>query len=81
MEPALTVRQVAIYLNVAPKVVYRLVNEGGLPGFKVAGTWRFMRQDIDAWIEQQKQRVVASVGVTKDELRVGKEAVSETKDE
>lgn len=62
MDPAMTVRQVALYLNVAPKVVYRLVNGGRLPGFKVAGTWRFMRQDIDMWIEQQKQRVVASVG-------------------
>ena len=56
LEPALTVQQVAEYLNVAPKVVYRLVGAGELPGFKVAGTWRFKRQDIDAWIEQQKQR-------------------------
>ena len=66
MDPAMTVRQVALYLNVAPKVVYRLVNGGRLPGFKVAGTWRFMRQDIDMWIEQQKQRVVASVGGARD---------------
>ncbi len=61
MDPAMTVNQVAMYLNVAPKMVYRLVNGGRLPGFKVAGTWRFMRQDIDAWIEQQKQRVVGDV--------------------
>lgn len=58
LEPAMTVRQVADYLNVAPKVVYRLVQQGDLPGFKVAGTWRFKRSDIDGWIEEQKRRVV-----------------------
>jgi len=56
MEPALTVRQVAEYLNVDTKVIYRLVHAGDLPGFKVAGTWRFKREDIDAWIEAQKRR-------------------------
>lgn len=58
LEPAMTVRQVADYLNVAPKVVYRLVQQGDLPGFKVAGTWRFKRSDIDGWIEDQKRRVM-----------------------
>lgn len=60
LEPAMTVRQVADYLNVAPKVVYRLVQQGDLPGFKVAGTWRFKRSDIDGWIEEQKRRVGSS---------------------
>jgi excisionase family DNA binding protein len=57
-EPALTVRQVAAYLNVAPKLVYRLAQARDLPGFKVAGTWRFKRSDIDAWIEEQKRRPI-----------------------
>ena len=58
LEPAMTVRQVADYLNVVPKVVYQLVQQGALPGFKVAGTWRFKRTDIDGWIEEQKRRVM-----------------------
>ena len=81
MDPAMTVRQVAIYLNVAPQVVYRLVNGGRLPGFKVAGTWRFMRQDIDTWIEQQKRRVAASVGAAGDASRVDHSVATEAKDE
>jgi len=56
VEPAMTVRQVAEYLNVDPKVIYRLAQTGELPGFKVAGTWRFKREDIEAWIEEQKKR-------------------------
>jgi excisionase family DNA binding protein len=60
-EAAITVRDVAAYLNVTEKTVYRLVQRGELPGFKVAGAWRFRRRDIDAWIEEQK-RVAPSGG-------------------
>ncbi len=58
-EAAITVRDVAAYLNVTERTVYRLAQRGELPGFKVAGAWRFRRRDIDAWLERQKQ--VASV--------------------
>ena len=53
----MTVREVANYLNVDEKTVYRLAQKGGLPGFKVAGAWRFKREDIDRWIEDQKKKV------------------------
>jgi len=52
---AMTVREVAAYLNVAEKTIYRLAQKGELPGFKVAGAWRFQRQDLDHWIETQKE--------------------------
>ena len=51
----MTVQEVAGYLKVNPKTVYRLVREGRLPGFKVAGSWRFRRDDIDGWIDDQKK--------------------------
>jgi excisionase family DNA binding protein len=54
----MTVKEVSQYLNVDPKVIYRLARQGDLPGFKVAGTWRFRREDIESWIEEQKQRHV-----------------------
>lgn len=49
-DQAMTVRDVAGYLNVEEKTVYRLV-----PGFKVAGAWRFKRSDLDSWIDLQKK--------------------------
>jgi len=52
---AMTVQDVAEYLNVDPKTVYRMVKRGDLPGFKVGGSWRFRREDIDDWIAQQKE--------------------------
>ncbi len=57
--PAMTVREVAGYLNVDEKTVYRLAKRGDLPGFKVAGTWRFRKGDIDSWIERQLVRAPA----------------------
>lgn len=54
-DQAMTVRDVAGYLNVDEKTVYRLAKRGDLPGFKVAGAWRFMRSDLDAWVDRQKQ--------------------------
>lgn len=53
--PAMTVREIAGYLNVDEKTVYRLAQRGELPGFKVAGAWRFRKGDIEKWIEQQKK--------------------------
>ena len=51
----LTIREVAELLKVDAKTVYRLVRGHQMPGFKVAGTWRFKNTDIDQWIEKQKE--------------------------
>ena len=51
----LTLKEVAQYLKLAEKTAYRLVADGKLPGFKVGGSWRFKRADIEQWIEQSKQ--------------------------
>jgi len=51
----LTLREVAAYLKLAEKTAYRLASEGKLPGFKVGGSWRFKREDLDAWIKKQKE--------------------------
>lgn len=51
----LTLKEVAEYLKLAEKTAYRLAAEGKLPGFKVGGSWRFKREDIDRWIEEKKK--------------------------
>lgn len=50
----MTLREVAAYLKLAEKTAYKLAAEGKLPGFKVGGSWRFKRTDLDKWIEEQK---------------------------
>ena len=49
----LTLKEVAEYLKLAEKTAYRLAAEGKLPGFKVGGSWRFKRGEIETWIERQ----------------------------
>ena len=50
----LTLKEVAAYLKLAEKTAYKLAAEGKLPGFKVGGSWRFKREDVQNWIEEQK---------------------------
>lgn len=49
----LTIKQVADYLQVTERTIYRLAGAKKIPAFKVGGTWRFSKADIDAWIKQQ----------------------------
>jgi hypothetical protein len=35
------------------KTAYRLATDSNLPGFRVDGTWRFRRVDIEDWIEHE----------------------------
>ena len=51
----LKIKGVATLLKVGEKTVYSMAQTGELPAFKVRGQWRFSRQDIDRWIETQKQ--------------------------
>lgn len=53
----LTLKEVAAYLKLAEKTAYRLASEGKLPGFKVGGSWRFKREDLETWIDSQKEKV------------------------
>lgn len=50
----ITIRELAAYLKTAEKTLYRLVGEGAVPGFKVGGSWRFRKSEIDKWIKKQE---------------------------
>jgi excisionase family DNA binding protein len=41
------------YLKVTELTIYRLAAAKRIPAFKVGGSWRFSRTDIDAWIRRQ----------------------------
>ena len=49
----LTLREVAEYLKLSDKSVYRLVQEKKILAFKAGGTWRFRQADVDKWIESR----------------------------
>ena len=52
----LTLKEVAEHLRLAEKTAYRLAADGELPGFKVGGSWRFTKKDINRWIEKKKKQ-------------------------
>jgi excisionase family DNA binding protein len=52
----LTLKEIAEYLKLTEKTAYRLAAEKKLPGFKVGGSWRFRMSDLQAWIEEQKDK-------------------------
>ncbi|EFE7254250.1 helix-turn-helix domain-containing protein [Klebsiella quasipneumoniae subsp. similipneumoniae] len=42
----LTLRQVAEFLKVTDRTIYRLAAAKKIPAFKVGGTWRFSKAEI-----------------------------------
>ena len=49
----LTIKEVAGYLKVTERTIYRLSQAKKIPSFKVGGMWRFLRVDIDRWITRR----------------------------
>lgn len=49
----LTIDEVAVYLKAGKRTVYRLAASGQIPAFKLGGTWRFRRIELDQWIASQ----------------------------
>ena len=55
LESMLTARQVAELLGVHENWVYDHAASGDLPSYKIGGTRRFDPEELDAWIEQQRE--------------------------
>lgn len=49
----MTITEVADYLKVTERTIYRLAGAKKIPSFKVGGSWRFSKVDIDEWIKKQ----------------------------
>jgi len=54
MDDLLTTRQLQDLLQVDRITIYRMLNDGRLQGFKVGGQWRFSRQEIESWLQEQR---------------------------
>ena len=46
----LTLEEVAAYLKAGKRTMYRLAQQGVIPAFKLGGTWRFRREELERWI-------------------------------
>lgn len=53
MKQVLTLEEAAQYLKIAKPTLYRLLEDGKIPAFKVGNQWRFTRELIDKWLWDQ----------------------------
>ena len=67
MSELMTLEEVASYLRVNEKTVYRLLNEGNIPAMKVGHLWRFKKSAVDDWLNQKSVRNKAEVLVIDDD--------------
>jgi PTS system nitrogen regulatory IIA component len=72
----LTAKQVAEYLQLSQRSIYRLLERGELPATKIGGQWRFRKTVIDEWIDVHMGRLgsedLRQLSRAKDEeVRVG----------
>jgi excisionase family DNA binding protein len=56
----MTIGEVADYLKVTERTIYRLAAAKQIPAFKVGGSWRFSKVDIDKWISEQSAPAVST---------------------
>ena len=52
----LTIDTLAEYLKISKSTLYKLVQNGRLPGQKVGKRWRFHKGAIDDWLRQHPER-------------------------
>ena len=53
----MTIEELAGYLKVSKSTLYKLAQEGSLPGQKVGKHWRFHRDVIDRWLATRLDRI------------------------
>ncbi len=67
MAELMTVEEVADYLRVTKKTIYRLLKQGKIKATKVGHQWRFDKSSIDEWLHQSSVGAKASILVIDDE--------------
>jgi excisionase family DNA binding protein len=61
----MTIDEVADYLRVKKRTVYDWVKKGKIPAMKTVGLWRFRKDRIDTWLEEDS-------GVKESEVVINK---------
>lgn len=57
MPEIMTIEEVAEYLRVPVSSLYKLAQQGKIPASKVGRHWRFRREFIDRWINDQARGI------------------------
>jgi excisionase family DNA binding protein len=58
-DAVMTVKEVSEYLKLAESTIYKLAQEGKIPGRKIGGAWRFSSKALEAWLLSSEDTVFA----------------------
>ena len=67
MVELMTVEEIADYLRVTKKTIYRLLKQSKIPATKVGNQWRFDKSSIDDWLQRSSVGADANILVIDDE--------------
>ena len=67
MTQLMTLQEVADYLRVTAKTIYRLLRRGKIPATKVGNQWRFDKTLVDEWLQRDSVGAKANILVIDDE--------------
>jgi excisionase family DNA binding protein len=48
----MTIKEASRYIRISVSTLYKLAQEGRIPGQKVGRHWRFRRETIDRWLDE-----------------------------
>lgn len=51
----MTIEDLAEYLKVTRRTIYDWVKHDKIPALKLVGQWRFKKDKIDAWLDEQSR--------------------------
>jgi len=54
-ESVMTIDELSACLKIAKSTLYKLAQEGKLPGQKVGRHWRFRKETIDKWLDENRE--------------------------
>ena len=79
MPDLLTTRQLAEYVQLSERTIYRLLEQGEIPAVKVGGHWRFRKSAVDEWLDVRVQQMEAGQldEAFRDDLELGSPRVGE----
>jgi excisionase family DNA binding protein len=67
MAQLMTLQEMADYLRVTAKTIYRLLKQGRIPATKVGNQWRFDKTLVDEWLQRNSVGTKANILVVDDE--------------
>ena len=53
MQTLMTIDDLTDYLKVSRRTIYEWLKHNKIPAIKLVGQWRFQKDKIDYWMEQQ----------------------------